>query len=323
MRYIIIGDIHGCASELVELIELIKPSEQDVVIPIGDLVHKGPDEAKVIDLIQSLTDRFVLGNHEEKQLRWEKHEANRLSHGKTNPMKNVENFQRLSEEHLKFLKDGGHLFVQLSVGDSKYLLIHGGIEPRMRSLPSTDIPSHLPKKELYRAMNMIRTRYVNPEGKMVPLGAETSDDKYWADIYDGRFGKAIFGHQPFDQSTPKIFPHAVGIDLGCVYGGYLCAYIIDGNTGEESFVTVHAKAVYALNQYQNSSEGLPNLKAVESEALEALNNFRPYSRGDVLVERVRTPGAHTYRVFKAGKIKLSTPWKMAAISSFLFYYFKD
>ena len=49
-----------------------------------------------------------------------------------------------------------------------------------------------------------------------------------ADRYNGRFGTVIFGHHAFigEKNITK-FNFAVGIDLGCVYGGYLVAMIIN------------------------------------------------------------------------------------------------
>lgn len=79
---------------------------------------------------------------------------------------------------------------------------------------------------------------------MLKLGTQEPGDPYWADIYDGRFGKVIFGHNPFTGEYPRCFPHAIGIDLGCVHGGYLAAAICE-KPHELKFVTVKAYKEYA------------------------------------------------------------------------------
>ena len=47
---IAIGDIHGCHAEFAELLERLAPTAEDRFILLGDLVNRGPDSLKVIDL---------------------------------------------------------------------------------------------------------------------------------------------------------------------------------------------------------------------------------------------------------------------------------
>jgi len=72
----VIGDIHGCFDELVELLELI---EQDAaqqssgpkyVVFLGDLMDRGPKSKEVIDYLLNYKPDFanpvyLMGNHEE------------------------------------------------------------------------------------------------------------------------------------------------------------------------------------------------------------------------------------------------------------------
>ena len=43
------------------------------------------------------------------------------------------------------------------------------------------------------------------------------------------------------QETPKIFPHAIGIDTACVFGGVLTALVVSETT---TFISVSANHVY-------------------------------------------------------------------------------
>ena len=58
----IIGDIHGCASTLEDLLSEI-PSGEDIY-SVGDLVDRGPDSSKVVSICMEAGIRTVLGNHE-------------------------------------------------------------------------------------------------------------------------------------------------------------------------------------------------------------------------------------------------------------------
>jgi hypothetical protein len=236
-----------------DLIDLIDLHPNDKLIPIGDLMHKGPDEVECVRIARKVCDEYILGNHEDKQIRWERHQRLFLDTGKPNPMMHVEDYKILPEEHRNWLKSKAKLYMRIVAGGKTFLLVHGGIEPRMRGLPHLNSPWHLSKKEKGYSWNVLRTRYVNPKGGMVSLGSEDlSQDRYWAEVYDGRFGHVIFGHQPFlKRKTPREYEHATAIDLGVVYGNVLCAVIIDGDTGEVTHVTVPAHEQYAMNRTAN------------------------------------------------------------------------
>jgi serine/threonine protein phosphatase 1 len=69
----VVGDVHGCLRELARLLDRIDPSDDDLVVFVGDLVRKGPDSAGVIDLVRSRPNFVsVRGNNEEKLLRGER-----------------------------------------------------------------------------------------------------------------------------------------------------------------------------------------------------------------------------------------------------------
>ena len=86
------------------------------------------------------------------------------------------------------------------------------------------------------------TEIEDKSGKFVSLGQENEHTQFWAETYDGKYGKVIFGHNPFMQDTPKYFANAIGIDTGCVFGGYLTALII---TEQHNFISILAHKTYA------------------------------------------------------------------------------
>ncbi|MEJ6570085.1 MAG: metallophosphoesterase family protein, partial [Akkermansiaceae bacterium] len=68
-----IGDIHGCLTSLETMFDLVQPSEEDLVVTLGDYVDRGPDSKGVIDRLLELkkTHRFIhlMGNHEIQMIR--------------------------------------------------------------------------------------------------------------------------------------------------------------------------------------------------------------------------------------------------------------
>jgi serine/threonine protein phosphatase 1 len=69
---IAIGDIHGCSRALDRLLEAIGPRADDVFVPLGDYVDRGPDSKGVINRILELEKSAhvvpILGNHEEMMI---------------------------------------------------------------------------------------------------------------------------------------------------------------------------------------------------------------------------------------------------------------
>jgi serine/threonine protein phosphatase 1 len=69
-RTLVIGDIHGCHEELIELLDRAALSSADTLVSIGDLVDRGPGSVEVVRLFRSRPGAIALmGNHERKHVR--------------------------------------------------------------------------------------------------------------------------------------------------------------------------------------------------------------------------------------------------------------
>lgn len=69
-RTLIIGDIHGCHAELMELFDRAALAADDIVISVGDLVDRGPEPSEVVAWFRARPGAVVLmGNHERKHVR--------------------------------------------------------------------------------------------------------------------------------------------------------------------------------------------------------------------------------------------------------------
>ena len=70
---IAIGDIHGCLTALETMLDLVKPSQDDLVVTLGDYVDRGPDSKGVIDRLLEFKETHnlvhLMGNHEIQMIR--------------------------------------------------------------------------------------------------------------------------------------------------------------------------------------------------------------------------------------------------------------
>ena len=76
-RTIIIGDVHGCEPELVEMLRRVSPSRRcgDQLIFLGDVIGKGPQPLRSLRLAREQVESLgrgevLMGNHEAAVVRW-------------------------------------------------------------------------------------------------------------------------------------------------------------------------------------------------------------------------------------------------------------
>ena len=71
-RTIAIGDIHGCVHALDALLEAIAPTDDDLIVVLGDFIDNGHETRLVIESLLALRERCrlvcLMGNHEEMLL---------------------------------------------------------------------------------------------------------------------------------------------------------------------------------------------------------------------------------------------------------------
>jgi serine/threonine protein phosphatase 1 len=69
-RSVIVGDVHGCFEELMQLLEEVALRPEDQLISVGDLVDRGPRSPEVVQFFRQRPNTVVLmGNHERKHVR--------------------------------------------------------------------------------------------------------------------------------------------------------------------------------------------------------------------------------------------------------------
>jgi bis(5'-nucleosyl)-tetraphosphatase (symmetrical) len=224
-----VGDVHGCIEELDELLKTIQynPSQMRLVF-LGDLVDRGPDSVACVRRVRELGAECIMGNHEEKQIRWYKHEMNRLMTGKANPMKPLAPADAaanaaLSDDDWTWLTA---LPVKLHIGDN-WWAVHAGCEPKFTL-------------ERQNKSQIMRVRYVDERGTGKALGPNLSQPEgtqYWDQLWKGP-ESIIYGHCVHDLKYPRITNvsldvSCVGIDTGCVFGGHLTAALFQREFPQE------------------------------------------------------------------------------------------
>jgi predicted MPP superfamily phosphohydrolase len=137
-RYIIIGDVHGCLTELQALICRIAPRPDDTLVFLGDLVDKGPESPGVVRWVRHLSTRYRLvlieGNHEEKHRRWRHHMGlgSPVAHTMTGTQQIAAITQAMSAADIAFLETG-RLYFRIPYYDA--LVVHAGVPPALATLP--------------------------------------------------------------------------------------------------------------------------------------------------------------------------------------------
>lgn len=216
-RTLFIGDVHGCLLELQDLLEACAHTAYDRVVLVGDLVAKGPDSAGVVRLARERGMLAVRGNHDAHVLR-------ARAHGGLRP-----DGRRLKPEHQRVLDtlaaaDWAYLEalpLYLRFPELNVLAVHAGLVP---GVPLEAQDAHL----------LVNLRSITPAGapsKRIDNGVP------WASLWKGP-ETVIFGHDA--MRGLQRYPHALGLDSGCVYGGRLNAWILP----EGRLVSVPARAAY-------------------------------------------------------------------------------
>ena len=199
-RTLIVGDVHGCIRELERLLRRAGYGEGDALIFVGDLVAKGPDSRAVVRRAMEIGAVTVRGNHEEHLLRYRRAQLT------GDPSPRVGNSHRelaktLAEDEWGYL-EAMPLFHALPEHDA--LVVHAGLMPGVPLDEQT--PEHL--------MNL---RTIRPDGSG---STRLEEGVPWASRWLGP-ERVFFGHDAVRGL--QLYPHAIGLDTGCVYGGELTA----------------------------------------------------------------------------------------------------
>jgi hypothetical protein len=244
-RVIIVGDIHGCLDTFEALLRKVEYTSSDLLVSCGDLVDRGPNGPEVVNLTRELGAICVKGNHEDKLVRYFRHEQKvACNPGTKNPMKkygarDYAQFLRYTEDQVEWMERLPN-WVEVIPG---WLVVHAGFDTR--PLENQD-----PKV-------IQRVRYLDKDtGRMPKSGTpftQPANSVHWAQLWQGP-QNVVYGHIVNRLDSPTIHEGkgftTYSIDTGACFGGNLTALVL--NEGIVSFCQVQGAVAYA-EWYNKSS----------------------------------------------------------------------
>jgi protein phosphatase len=255
----IIGDIHGCAYELQELLrrlgyELVEHAEPGAgrpascwrisspegrrIVFVGDYVDRGPSSPEVlrlvIDAVRAGVALGVVGNHDDKLARYLKGNDVQLNNGLAETVAQMKSCSKAFHDEVSdFLAD---LPLYLMLDGGALVVAHAGIKESMIGLSD------------YRVRHFCLYGDTDPglDSDGLPLRYN------WAAMYSGPAFVA-YGHTPVENVAWQ--HNTACLDTGCCYGGALSAL----RWPEREIVSVKACQAHAALR---RPMGLPPLRGV-------------------------------------------------------------
>jgi protein phosphatase len=263
----IIGDVHGCADELVQLLTTLgyqvaadgrsaAHPEGRTAVFVGDLVDRGPATPAVLRLVMGMmaagTGLSVTGNHEAKLVRALRGRDVTVRHGL------AESLAQLGAEPGDFRQEVASFLDKLLghvvLDDGRLIVAHAGLPEAMHGRASAAVRSF--------------ALYGDTTGETDEFGLPV---RYpWAEDYRGK-AMVVYGHTPVPEA--EWVNGTICLDTGCVFGGKLTAL----RYPEREIVAVPAARVY----FEPAGSRAP-LRPASSRASTELNIT------DVLGKRVVT-----------------------------------
>jgi protein phosphatase len=234
----IIGDIHGCCSELEQLLEklgyiktslnpLYQHPEGRKAVFVGDLVDRGDRIIDTLNLVRNMikagTAICVAGNHEDKLLRYLRGKKVKINHGLEQTVAEIETLpeekkEQFTNEAIAFLDS---LVSHYVLDDGNLVVAHAGMKESMQGRGSGHV----------RAFAL----YGETTGEIDEFGLPV---RYpWAEEYRGK-ATVVYGHVPVPEA--EWINNTIDLDTGCVFGGKLTAL----RYPEKEIVSIPAAKVY-------------------------------------------------------------------------------
>lgn len=197
-RHIVIGDIHGCYTELLDLLNRIGVTDEDILVSVGDLVDRGPDSPAVLRFFRERCARgravVLMGNHERKHVRQVfsySQEITRLQFG---------------EQYADAVEWMSRL--PYSYETPECIVVHAALLP---GVPLTE------QKE-----EILSGTVAGERDLKAALG-----ERFWHEVYTGPKPVA-FGHHVVGETPLVVRDLSYGLDTGACHGGRLTALVLPG-----------------------------------------------------------------------------------------------
>ena len=209
----VIGDIHEHEEQFDLMVKEFKPSENRLLVSVGDILDKGfglKQGKSILNKLKDLNnDGFsytISGNHDFKHLR-----------------KSIRAGKKLCPEfeYIDLLPWA----ISFKYPNGKIILVvHGGVSPN----------------HTYMDLNKPDIMYVktiDDKGEPIPMKRKTINGKIvlgaarpgctWHELYDGRFGYICSGHDAQKDGRVKYYKYSCNVDTACFHTGILTCQIFD------------------------------------------------------------------------------------------------
>jgi serine/threonine protein phosphatase 1 len=226
----VIGDIHGCFTELCDLLEAAALTSDDHILAVGDLVDRGPDPMGVLRFFRTYAHAAtVAGNHERKHVR-ARDGRGRLAQSQVLTREACGDAYGDAVDYMAVLP------VLADVAGA--IVTHAFWEP---GVARDDQPDNVLTGTL-AAERYLLARYGGP----------------WYELYDGPAPLIVGHHDYLRTGQPLVCRDRVfAIDTGCCYGLALTGLLVP----EFRFVSVRSRA----NYWSRSGVGPPSHPAAVAE----------------------------------------------------------
>lgn len=225
-RTYVIGDLHGCYDETMDLFAKVGVTSNDRVIFAGDLVDRGPDNDKCVDLAMKY--ESVKGNHEDKHLFYCSN-----PHAQQSP-NHILTRQQLRPEHYNYFRS---MPLKIALPEHNAVIVHAGVYPT-RPLAAQE-PYHLLHIQMVRPYD--ENMQPSTKSKWPSKVQGEPGWKFWTNYYQGP-ERIIFGHSVLDK--PMLTDLLAGIDGGACWGRNLWALDVDAWT----VTSVPARKMHRSNE---------------------------------------------------------------------------
>jgi protein phosphatase len=230
----IIGDVHGCADELEELLGLLgygvdgtgawRHPEGRKAVYVGDLVDRGPRVVDVLRIVMGMvaagTALAVPGNHDVKLKAKLEGRDVKVGRGLAGTLAELESQPEAFRAEVRAFVDG--LVSHYVLDGGRLVVAHAGLKAEMQGRGSAKVRDF--------------ALFGETTGESDEFGLPIRYN--WAAEYRGT-AAVVYGHTPVPE--PEWLNHTLNIDTGCAFGGGLTAL----RWPEKTIVSVPAQRTYA------------------------------------------------------------------------------
>lgn len=243
----IIGDVHGCADELEELLlqlgyqvatectdglwqgpVYLHPQNRKAFF-VGDLVDRGPRILDAVRIVRNMVKHgsalCVPGNHDVKLLKKLQGKQVQVTHGLAATLDEIETLPVAADERAAFCQQLAAFLDSLVshyvVDDGRLVVAHAGLKAELQGRASMRVRDF--------------ALYGETTGETDEFGLPVRYN--WAAEYRGK-AMVVYGHTPVPEA--EWLNGTINIDTGCVFGGKLTAL----RYPERELVSVAARRTY-------------------------------------------------------------------------------